>query len=300
MKLLKTPFIESFDIAIYGLGYETRSIAAYEKYRSIANMNVVLGYKSNQDVLNYQNNRRIFETENLLELDCEQIEGQLKRILMELRQKVDKPNVLIDITVMTRHRLAVSLRTILINLPEGSMVTICYNASKYVEPPNELQPVRKVGPLIKELSGELGDLSSSTAVIFGLGYEELKALGVYNYLDPDISYAFIPTSENKKFECDVRKNNKNLLGIIADQNINEYNIYSPFDLYIDLKSLVLSLNENARVIIVPLGPKILSAMSLIIGMELSPEVPVWRVSSLHSELPVDRLADREVLQTIKI
>jgi len=161
-----------------------------------------------------------------------------------------------------------------------------------------MQPVKKVGPLIEDLSGGLGNLSYSTSAIFGLGYEQSKALGIYNYLEPDNAFSFIPKSLNIEFEDDVKTNNSSLLNSIPSEQTFYYNVYSPYDIYVDLKSLVISLSETSRVIIVPLGPKILSAVSLIIGIELYPDISVWRVSSLHSEEPVDRIADREVLQTI--
>ena len=199
---------------------------------------------------------------------------------------------------MTRHRLALILNFLIKNLKSGTNITICYIASKYVCPPNGMQPVKKVGPLIEDLSGGLGNLSYSTSAIFGLGYEQSKALGIYNYLEPDNAFSFIPKSLNIEFEDDVKTNNSSLLNSIPSEQTFYYNVYSPYDIYVDLKSLVISLSETSRVIIVPLGPKILSAVSLIIGIELYPDISVWRVSSLHSEEPVDRIADREVLQTI--
>ncbi|MBQ4862642.1 hypothetical protein J8L98_13180 [Pseudoalteromonas sp. MMG013] len=300
MKLINQPYICDFDLSVYCLGYETRSVTAYEKYKILSKKNIVLGYNSNKDVLNYQSNKRFFSQAEIIETECSGIPNYLNPIINKLNEEVEEPKVLVDITVMTRHRLATVLFCLLNGLKKKSTLTMCYNASKYVSPPSELQPVRKVGALIHQLSGNLGDLSSSTAVIFGLGYEHLKALGVYNYLDPDLAYTFIPTSDNTQFEIDVRENNKSLIENIINKNIHTYNVYNPLDLYIDLKSLILSLKEGSRVVIVPLGPKILAAISLIISMEMDLEIPVWRVSSLHSEEPIDRVADREVLQTISL
>lgn len=300
MKLDNQPYTSSFDLSIFGLGYESRSTTAYVKYKNLSKRNIVFGYNSNKTVLNYSKNKKVFQDAEILEVECAQISDYLVSVVDKLNNDLKEPKILIDITAMTRHRLAVVLFYFMSNLKKKSKVTICYNGSKYVPPPSDLQPVRKVGALIPQLSGNLGDLSSTTAVIFGLGYEKLKALGVYNYLDPDLPYAFIPKSENPKFEFDVRENNNSLLNSLPSKNVYTYNVYSPLDLYIDLKSLTLSLRESSRVVIVPLGPKIISAIAVIISMEMNLEIPIWRVSSLHCEEPIDRVADREILQSISL
>ena len=300
MKLDNQAYTSHFDLSVFGLGYESRSITAYDKYKNLSERSIVFGYNSNKTVLNYSNNKNAFQDAEILEMECAEISDYLVALVDKLNNELVEPKILIDITVMTRHRLATVLFCFISKLKKKSKITICYNSSKYVAPPSDLQPVRKVGALIRELSGNLGDLSSTTAVIFGLGYEKLKALGVYNYLDPDLPYAFIPKSENPKFELDVRENNNSLLQNLPSKNVYTYNLYSPLDLYIDLKSLTLSLRESSRVVIVPLGPKIISAISVIISMEMNLEIPIWRVSSLHCEEPIDRIADREILQTITL
>ncbi len=60
MKLLNSPRTEHFDLAIIGLGYESRSTFAYKKYKSVIDDCVALGYESNQDVLHYQDNKKHF------------------------------------------------------------------------------------------------------------------------------------------------------------------------------------------------------------------------------------------------
>lgn len=301
MKLLREIERSKFDLAVFGLGYESRSIYAFDKYKDLSTTNVVLGYLSNQYEIHYQKNKSHFLKESkVYEASCESVCEKLMDKVSILNDEVDEPHVLLDITVMTRHRLAKVLSFFIANLKKGSKVTICYIASKYVAPPKDMQPVREVGPLIDELSGSLGSLSSSTTAILGLGYEQSKALGIYNFLEPDNAFLFIPKSEQSAFENDVKKNNSALIGSIPSERIYAYDIYSPYDIYLDLKSLTQSVSETSRVVIVPLGPKILSAISLIIGIELQPLISVWRVSSLHSEKPIDRLADREVLQTFII
>ncbi|MGD6737958.1 hypothetical protein ACP5PY_17240 [Photobacterium leiognathi subsp. mandapamensis] len=160
--------------------------------------------------------------------------------------------------------------------------------------------MKEMGPIIDELSGDLGNLSMPTSIVFGLGYEEHKALGVYNYYDADYSYAFIPNNPYTEFEPLVRKNNAPLLDVISERNTFVYDVTDPYSTYVNLKSLLLNLTDVSRTILVPLGPKIFAAIGVILGKELYPKLPVWRVSSLHTEKPVERTAQKDVIFSLTL
>lgn len=293
---------ENFDLAIYGLGYESRATTAFKKFSSLSKKNIVIGYETNRNVVKYDENKLYYQ-ENYVEIyenDCESIIRTVKDNVIKLLETVKEPKILLDITVMSRHRMAYIIYNLLTDLNKGSLITICYNLSYYVEPPRGLQPVKKLGPIIDELSGDLGNLSMPTSIVFGLGYEEHKALGVYNYYDADYSYAFIPHNPYSDFESKVRENNAPLLDAISERNMFSYDVTNPYATYIDLKSLIISLTDISRTILVPLGPKIFAAIAVILGHELFPKLPVLRVSSLHSEEPVERASHKEVLFSITI
>ncbi|HIF9111802.1 hypothetical protein [Photobacterium damselae] len=298
----KKVFIDEFDISIYGLGYESRSTAAFKKFASKSKKNIVIGYETNRNAVMYNENKQFFQDHNveLYENDCESIITIVQQIIKDSIQNISEPKVFLDITVMSRHRMANIIYNLLSDLCDKAKVTICYNLSYYVDPPEGIQPVKEMGPIIDELSGDLGSLSMPTSIVFGLGYEEHKALGVYNYYDADYSYAFIPKNPYSKFEPRVRENNAPLLEAISERNTFTYDVTDPYSTYVDLKSLVLSLTDVSRTILVPLGPKIFAALSVILGKELYPNLPVWRVSSLHSEVPVERLSNSEVLFSLTI
>lgn len=298
----KVAYNGEFDLAIYGLGYESRSVLAFKKYSLQSKRNIAIGYETNNNAINYKENKNFFEKNNIeiYENDCESIIKKVKDIVEECVKDINEPKVFIDITVMSRHRMANIIFNLLTYLCKSSKITICYNFSDFVEPPSGLQPVKEMGPIIEGLHGDLGDLSMPTSIVFGLGYEEHKALGVYNYYDADYSYAFVPQNPYSKFEPIVRENNAALLDVMTERNTFTYNITNPYATYIDLKSLVLSLTDISRVILVPLGPKIFAALAVILGKELYPKLPVWRVSSLHSEPPVERNSHNEVLFSLTI
>ncbi|NOJ12924.1 hypothetical protein [Vibrio splendidus] len=302
MKFNKEAYERKFDIAIYGLGYESRSTAAFKKFSIRAKKNIVIGYETNKEAVRYNENKTYFLDHEVLlfENDCTSIIKTVRDTVLELLKDVENPKIFLDITVMSRHRMASIIYNLLSDLKEKSLVTVCYNLSYFVEPPEGIQPVKKLGPIIDELCGDLGSLSMPTSVVFGLGYEEHKALGVYNYYDADYSYAFIPQNQFSDFESEVRKNNAPLLNAISEKNSFTYDVTNPYATYVDLKSLMISLTDVSRTILVPLGPKIFAAISVILGKELHPKLPIWRVSSLHSEEPVERTSHKEVLFSVTI
>ncbi|EGR0777310.1 hypothetical protein EW121_06765 [Vibrio cholerae] len=298
----KIAYMDEFDVAIYGLGYESRSTSAFKKFHEQSRKNIVIGYETNRTAVKYNENKIYFQENNVLlyENDCESIIKTVREIVIESVKEIHEPKIFLDITVMSRHRMAYIIYNLLSDLSKNAKLTICYNLSYYVEPPCGIQPVKKLGPIIDELSGDLGSLSMPTSIVFGLGYEEHKALGVYNYYDSDFSYAFIPKNPYSDFEIKVRENNKPLLNSISEKNIFTYDVTNPYSTYVDLKSLVMSLSDVSRTILVPLGPKIFAALAVILGKELYPKLPIWRVSSLHSEEPVERASHKEVLFSVTL
>jgi hypothetical protein len=302
MKIRKETHSESFDLAIYGLGYESRSVTAYQKYNKTSASKIVVGYDTHKECLFYEQNKLEFEGS-----DCDIFEeGNSKTFLLieELLQKFkcgEAINCLIDITVMSRHRLATVICLLIDNLPQKSSITVVYSLSGYVAPPNEISPIRVVGEITEQLSGSLGDLSLPSALVIGLGYEKDKALGVYSYLDSTYTFLFIPRSSEVEFESEVLKNNHSLIQSAPKSNVFYYDVASPYSTYIDLKSLILEISDFSRPLFMPLGPKILSALGVIIGKELYPELPVWRASSEYNEIPTERPASgTEISFTIDI
>lgn len=287
MRVLKESIENGFDLAIWGLGFESRAISAFEQVSSDSSHNVVFGYTSNTNVLHYQANKSVYESHgcNIYECEDQDIIGHL-RDEFESNDYAAPIKVYIEISVMSRHRLASIMTYLLTHLSKDSSLTVSYSLSSYVKPPEEPTPIRTLGEICSDLCGELGDLNLPTAVIFGLGYEKSKALGVSNYLDSSIVFALIPESPNTEFEDSVRLNNHDFLEILPDDHISTYKVMSPYATYVDLKSLILSLIDESRPLLIPLGPKILSALSVIIGIELG--IPVWRVSSDHLEVPTER------------
>lgn len=301
MKILKHPYTEDFDLAIFGLGFESRASRAATSYLGKYNESIALGYCINTDKFSYQKNKLFFEENKtkIFEINDQEV---MSVIGAEIQGKFSKPaHILLDITVMSRHRLAQTICTLIDMLPKKSTISVTYSISEFIEPPTLPTPIKHLCEISKDLCGSIGDPSKPSSVIFGLGYEPGKALGVLNFLEPNYAYVFIPNSPIDEFKKHVIKNNKDLLDSTPRENIFEYNVCSPYVTYLNLRSLTLSLFEFSRPLLIPLGPKIFSSLAVFLGKELFPDLPVWRVSSDFLETPVDRPpSGDEILYSITV
>ena len=303
MKFYKENQVIDYDLAIFGLGYESRSIFIAQKIA--VNDSIAIGYCHHTDIFSYKENKKFFEEQHIpiIEVDdSDSNDCQLHQILseaLENKSLEDQLNVLIDITVMSRHRLSLIIWFFLTRLKNGSKITIAYSLSKFIAPPTVAPPVKEIGPIIDDLNGNLGDLGRPTALVVGLGYEQNKALGAVTFIDPDIVYAFIPLSKELDFEKEVLEKNSDLLSEIRDKTF-KYHVHQPYSTYLDLKSFFLDLLKENRPIFLPLGPKVIAALATILGWELSPNLPVWRVSSKGCEEPFDRKPSHTINFTIEI
>jgi len=115
------------------------------------------------------------------------------------------------------------------------------------------------------------------ALIVCLGYEQNKAEGIIDHLDPKICYVFYTQPAlDPKFVDTVKASNKNILDHYS--NIITY----PFDdlLYLErqLTSLYYLLREDYSIIIAPLGPKPFTFISMLLSVKFL-EIDIWRVGS---------------------
>ncbi|NVJ62467.1 MAG: hypothetical protein HWE27_18910 [Gammaproteobacteria bacterium] len=298
MKVLSNPYNGSYDLSIIGLGYESRAEYQFNKNKEILGHIVSVGYDKYTNFFNYPGLKDKYKSSGI-----DIIEGNDDDVIFNtinwLNDEIctDKPiNVFIDITVMSRKRLSALIYHLLENLPKKSTLTISYELSSFVQAPSGLSPIRKVGEVIPQLSGDIGDLNYPTSVVLGLGYEEGKALGLVNFIDAEYNYIFVPIGKDIRFDRTVSDNNRILFEGIPENRIFKYRLEHPYNTYLDLRDLVLSISEFSSPLLAPLGPKIFAAISVVLAKELDQGMPVWRVSSEQEEEPVDRAASGNTLQ----
>ncbi len=296
MKVEQPSIEEKYDVGIFGLGYEQRSVYVVENTDLIINEKIAIGYTFNTDVHSYSSNKRVFDKNGFLiaEMGVDGFLDQLSDVAPT--DKLSRASsVIVDITAMSRSRLAQVLWYVLSNIPSGCKLDIMYTPSEFVPPPASTTPIKKIEEIIYPLSGAIGNITLPSSLVMGLGYELNKALGVYTFLEPDDLFLLIPKSQKEEFEVSVCKNNCTIIESVPESSVFNYDVLDTHRTYRDTKELIISLLKSTRPIFLPLGPKILSAIGVVLGYELRPDLPVWRASSEHTEAPEERISGGKIV-----
>lgn len=115
------------------------------------------------------------------------------------------------------------------------------------------------------------------ALIVCLGYEQKKAEGIIDHLDPKLSYIFYTDPAlDKKFVDVLVENNKYILS--TSKNITKYKFNDLLFLERELTSLYFSLKNDYSIIIAPLGPKPFTFVAMMLSVKY-PDIDIWRVGS---------------------
>ena len=135
----------------------------------------------------------------------------------------------------------------------------------------------------------------SISLIIGLGYEKDKALGLYEYFQnskQDIYLFFAKNKYEDPFYKLALTNNNDLIKLISNENIIEYNIENVRYVLSLLDTLVNYLiSSGKRVVIAPTGTKQFMLIALIVNL-FHNEVTTYRLSYGIKSEPIDKFADK--------
>lgn len=136
------------------------------------------------------------------------------------------------------------------------------------------------------------------ALLIGLGYEEDKALGLYEYFQNDSEDMYVFITNNNEFYGEVIRSNSHILSITNKQNIINYDLENIPPLINTLDSLVnFLIYSDYRVVIAPIGPKVFNLIALIINLYHN-EVTTYRLSDGNKGTPIDKVADSTKTPTV--
>lgn len=186
--------------------------------------------------------------------------------------------VAIDISCLSRSAISEIFSAIKILIPSKRVrLTIGYSLARFEKPSERQYPInQKIAPIHPSFSGWSLDPGSPVDMIVGLGYENGKAIGAVEYLEPRKKWVFIPNSPELKFSKAVRSHNKNLLDSCSIDSVISYEVLNPIDNYFKLVSLLNRLTLDSKPILLPFGPKIFFAICLLVGICFE-DVAIWDV-----------------------
>lgn len=229
-------------------------------------------------------------------------QSMIKNKLAELvSQRGETLNVFIDVSCLARSSIAEAFVAI------GEMacdrpirLSIGYSLAKFAPPPIVwAKPNRSICPVHPAFSGwTIDGASAPLDIVVGLGYEKGKALGAAEYLEPRYRWVFVPESPEEKYLDEVQRHNKQLIKADLNRVLN-YQVMAPVDTFFSLRSLVEGMTRDARPVMLPFGPKIFFAVSLLVAMSID-EAAVWHVDGENEEYSDRNLSKHSVVMTCTI
>jgi len=190
----------------------------------------------------------------------------------------------VDVSCLSRPAMAQVFATLpSIALDRDVELRVGYSVAAYAPSPAVwATPNRTICPVHPAFSGWTSEGASAPLdIVVGLGYEKGKALGAVEYLEPRHRWICVPTSPENAYLLEVEKHNKNLIDNSKDR-VAYYQVLSPVETYFSLRSLVEGIARGARPVMLPFGPKLFFAVSLLVALTVE-ESAVWHVSGESDE-----------------
>jgi hypothetical protein len=189
----------------------------------------------------------------------------------------ETPRIFVDYSSMTRAWYAGIIEAIAAVKNKTSVTCVFgYSPASY-SPPSNPTPNAIAGPIAGFCSLDVPDKPS--ALIIGLGYERERALGILEYIDPAVAFAFYtdPAIDERYTAC-VVQNNRGLLELLGRDRIFRHPLSDLQRAGSLLVSLYSALADDYRVILAPLGVKPFSLLCLLLASRFL-DVDVWRVTA---------------------
>ena len=217
---------------------------------------------------------------------------QLRRMVAS---KDGNMHVMLDVSCMSRTVMAEVFQHLFSLAGAGKItVTVVYALAEFTMPPAHMPPNEDIRPVSAHFAGWPSTSSASTTLIVGLGYEKDKAEGACEYFDPSETWVFTPRSPIREYDEQVSANNQELLARAArsDREV-AYSVDDPEKTFGELVTVASSLLSRSNPLILPFGPKIFFAISLLVSL-LYREVGVWLVTGDLEGMAVDHKASNHV------
>jgi hypothetical protein len=286
---------DQFNLFIYGMGFETRStkIVSY-----VGRDTKVFALKMPEmKIHSYERNVKFAYTQNHLVVENfgQFVLDTLKKIF---ERRPDGPmRIGFDVSSINRIMLVEILTRLARLCREDDKVEVFYCPAAYQEPDWQFPQIERMGPINSTFSIIDTDPSKPLCLIFGAGFEAGISMGMISQLEPRVSFCFWGTGVDNRFDRAVRRANFNFEFDGFNTKAIAYNIRDPKGAFSQLESVVYGLISDYRVIIIPLGPKLFTFLTALIGMTYLGNVAIWRVQYARKN-PPDSLPGQNCVSSV--
>ncbi|MGJ1291281.1 MULTISPECIES: hypothetical protein [Sphingobacterium] len=280
--------LECIDLIIYTKNHELRSSYFVDKIK-IKNPNI------ETISLLYKPKKRFKKNEYYIDSNDKIIE-LLDQFFNRLSPSEKSINIIVDYSCMTKSWYYLILQYILNKdlIVENLSMFFTYTPAYYTipKPPKHNS---EIGPLPGKI---IIPNNKPNALIVCLGYEENKAEGIIDHLDPKLYFLLYSSpSLDTRFVDVLEKNNKTVLN--STTNVIKFPFNDLLFIERELTSLYHFLRDDYNIIIAPLGPKPFTLTSMLLSVKY-PEIDIWRVGSgndinEYRQLPME---DKEIIMKV--
>lgn len=287
----------AFDALIASIGFENRARYFCQNHRIHATKKIAYAF-TDRNAIGFEKNVAFFDSNGFTIDSLESIDFPI-RLYQELDSvasaKEGELRICVDISSMSRSRMANIVEVALMCASKRSVIVdFVYCVATYSPPPTEPTFIEIAGPVTPFFAGWTTRPEAPTCAIFGVGYEPDRVIGAIEYLEPGPIRAFVPVGTDPRFLDAVIAVNQPLWDEISKEHQTFYKLSEPFNTFVRLESLLYSVKQEYRPILVPFGPKIFTIICLLSAVSHYPSVAVWRVSGGAGIDPVDCEASGEV------
>lgn len=269
------------------VGYEARSVEALKHFlMTDPSPESALIFDYNSEGSTYISNKKLLDDRGVRGIDC--FEVFLREIVSLLLTHNDRFSL--DVSSLDREKIARILQAFFFHAKEGCSLRMVYYPSCFYEPERRLEEVTSFGPVTPAFIGVTDLACSNTKLILGAGFEYGRAVSAIDLLEPSETFCYYPAGTDPRFEIAIRDNNLDFSFLGPGDQLLAYDLLDPRSLFFDLMSSLSNFIEVGNVIILPLGPKIFAAVSIVAALCHHPHVMVWR----HS-VKQKRAMDRDIV-----
>lgn len=299
---LKDIRLNRLDLLIAAIGYETRARHVLEKFQNLRIDHIIAFSFTERHEFEFNNNYNCFLKRNaqIVDADVSLVERIISEYLIAAKEKgLRKLSIGLDISSMSRELIAECFAIIHDGSLKQSITTslsILYSPAVYCEPPKGSSPVTVMRPVSNRFAGWTTKPDAPMVCVVGLGYENSRALGAIEIADASENWFFYPHGIDSDYETSLDLVNEDLLLSYANSdNTIKYDVKSPYDLFINMRSLFIGILRDKRLTVFPFGPKIFFAVALILSVMLGKEISIWRISGEQLEVAFDRKPTGEIV-----
>jgi hypothetical protein len=283
---------------IGALGYEERARFAAQKIGVGAAAKFVAAF-GDRNVLSFEANRAYFESAGFSIETCsdESFSDWCDTVLGTIAVRHhSRVRVCVDISSFTRQRLAVLFERVQRHRAAPLLdVDFVYSPATFSKPSGDASQIVSAEPVSGHFAGWSVEPDLPTAAVVGLGYEEDRALGALEYVEPGSVWAFKPVGIDPRYNVHVNEANTQLWERLSRSRLINYRVDDPYGCFTALESLVYGLVRAARPVLLPFGPKVFALIGMCVAALHAPKVGVWRVSSGAHETPIQRKPSGQVI-----